>query len=188
MTPRVYVDLRITVSGGDARSLGVDPRATGLVFSVLHRCMRQHPGRFAAAFPEGLGFLAVIRVFASSRDDLDGLAEQLLQSQPVRDYAVLGYPRQVPEDFAGEWLQYRRYRIPTRTSDRKEGAPCRARRLQEADRRRLPYLLVHSSSTGQNFGLRFEVLPGARNTEPCSPDSYGLARASAPFSIPALPL
>ena len=129
MNPRVYVDLRILPSGGDARAPGVDPRASGLVFGAVHRHMRAHPGRFALALPDGRGFMAVLRVFADTREELDGLAEALQDSPLVRDYAVVGYPKRVPEDFDGPWLQYRRYRIPTRRADRKEGAPCRQRRI-----------------------------------------------------------
>ena len=187
MNPRVYVDLRILPSGGDARAPGVDPRACGLVFGAVHRHMRAHPGRFALALPDGRGFMAVLRVFADTREELDGLAEALQDSPMVRDYAVVGYPKRVPEDFDGPWLQYRRYRIPTRRADRKEGAPCRQRRIAFAEAQGLPYLLVHSASTEQSFGLRVCVLEGAPNTLPCAPDGYGLARSSAPFSLPMLP-
>ncbi|MFM2056633.1 MAG: hypothetical protein RLY71_1018 [Pseudomonadota bacterium] len=187
MTPRVFVDLRMLPSGGDARVPGIDPRAAGLVFGAVHRHMRAHPGRFALALPEGRGFMAVLRVFADTRDELDALAEALHAVPTVRDYAVIGYPQRVPEDFDGAWLQYRRYRIPTRRADREDGAPCRARRIEFAESQRLPYLLVHSASTGQSFGLRVCVLAGTPNAQPCAPDSYGLARSSAPFSLPVLP-
>lgn len=188
MRPRVFVDVRILPTGGDARQLGCDPRATGLVFAAMHRHMRAHPGRFALALPEGRGFMAVLRLFADTRDDLDGLADTLQQSRLVRDYAMIGYPQRVPEDFSGDWLQYRRYRIPTRRADRNPGAPCRTRRMAFAEDNALPYLLVHSASTGQSYGLRISILPGSPNTGPCSPDSYGLARRDAAFSLPVLPV
>lgn len=187
MTPQVYVDLHL-LPLGEHGVAAANPRATGIVFGAVHRCFRQRAGCFAVAFPASRGFLSVIRVFASSRDDLDALAESLLPLPVIRDYTSLGYPRSVPKDYAGPWLQYRRYRIPSRRSDRHAGAPCRARRIAEAEKNRLPYLLVHSSSTQQSFGLRFEILPGQPNDTECRPDSYGLARAQAAFSLPDLPV
>ena len=187
MTPRAFIDLHIAGSASDARTLGVDIRATGLVFGVLHGFMREWPGRYAVAFPKGRGFLSVIRVFGSTREDIDLLATSIVDRSAIRDYAIVGYPRVVPEDYTGPWVSYRRYRIPTRKADRKPGAPCRARRMQLADERDLPYLIVRSTSTGQTFGLHFETLEQAPRTQDAQPDGYGLARRSAPFSVPDLP-
>lgn len=186
MRPLTYVDIGVVSVGSGAESGSGDPRIAGIVFGALHRCFRNAPGRFAVAFPDGKGFMAVIRVFASTHDELEELGNSLASSRVVRDYALPGRPKAVPEDYSGPWVQFRRFRIPSRKSDRKPGAPLRARRLLEADERRLPYLLVHSGSTGQSFGLRFECLPGEPNEGACHPDGYGLARASAPFSLPDL--
>lgn len=187
MQPLIYTDLRILAGGSDQRRPGADPRATGLVFGALHQQFRRQPGQYAVAFPSRHGHLALIRVFAEGRPQLDQLVAAVATAGSVRDYAHIGYPQWVPADYAGPWLQYRRYRIPTRKADRHEGAPLRARRLAAADARNLPYLLVRSGSTGQAFGLRFEVIPGAAQSGECQPDGYGLARASAPFSLPDLP-
>lgn len=187
MTPRVYVDLHVLGAGGDTRKPGADPRATSLVFGAVHGAMRSLPGRFAVAFPHGKGFLSVIRVFASDRQDIDAFAEALTPHSAVRDYAILGYPRTVPEDYSGPWVSYRRYRIPTRKADRKAGAPCRLRRLQFSEKHDLPYLIVNSVSTGQVFGLRFEAVKDVAPTSDAQPDGYGLARRSALFSVPDLP-
>ena len=187
MTPQVYVDLRVLPLGEQGIAVA-NPRTTGLVFGAVHRCFRQRTGRFAVAFPQSRGFLSIIRVFASSRDDLDELAESLSALPSIRDYASLAYPRTVPIDYAGPWLQYRRYRIPSRAADRHAGAPCRARRILEAEKMRLPYLLMHSTSTQQNFGLRFEIKLGQRNETECHPDGYGFARANSIFSLPDLPI
>ena len=187
MMPQVYVDLRLLPLGEHAVA-AANPRATGIVFGAVHRCFRQQPGRFAVAFPASRGFLSVIRVFASSRDELDTLAESIAILPMIRDYAVLGYARTVSIDYDGPWLQYRRYRIPTRSSDRHAGAPCRAKRIEKAEKDRMPYLMVHSASTQQSFGLRFEILAGQRNEGECHPDGYGLARTRNAFSLPDLPV
>lgn len=187
MNPRVYVDVRILATGSGAPFGSADPRAAGVVFGAVHKCLRAYPGRYAVAFPAGRGFMAVIRLFATTRDELDALVAMLGQSRVVRDYAVIGYPHEVPSDYVGPWRQYCRYRIPSRRADRHAGAPCRARRMEDAERKRLPYLLIASGSTRQNFGLRFEVRDGMPNTEECRPDGYGLARAGAPFSLPDPP-
>lgn len=187
MRPSVYVDLHVLGSGGDTRSAGVDPRAASLVFGALHGVMRRMPGKFAVAFPEGKGFFGVIRVFASSREDIESMAEALTAYPSVRDYSILGFPRFVPQPYTGPWVSYHRYRIPTRKSDRKPGAPCRLRRLKHAEEQDLPYLMVRSASTGQAFGLRFEVSKASPSVGDVQPDSYGLARRTHAFSVPDLP-
>lgn len=187
MMPSVYVDLHVLGSGGDTRSAGVDPRAASLVFGALHGVMRQMPGKFAVAFPEGKGFFRVIRVFASNREDIESMANALSASAAARDYSILGFPRFVPQPYTGPWVSYRRYRIPTRKSDRKPGAPCRLRRLNYAEQQDLPYLIVRSTSTGQTFGLKFEVSKASPSFGDSQPDSYGLARRTQAFSVPDLP-
>lgn len=188
MIPRHFFD--IDIRGGD--QVGIPfPLACGIVVQVLHGAFRSLPSRYALAFPRP-HFFAAVRVFASERAELDALVEAIRHHPKVRDYTRLGYPQSVPAGFRGKWVEYRRYRIPTRKSDREPGTPLRAKRIADADKRRLPYLMLSSRSTGSQFGLYVEPIvyndAGAERLErDCRPDGYGLSGRDKAFALPMLP-
>ncbi len=190
MNPLCYVDLTVQ-TGGKGTGLPA-PVLAGAALRVLHGAFKQYPGHYALALP---GFetapFAKLRIFATNRDDLDTLVEAISGHNLMKDYVQLGYPRKVSQDFDGAWLQYSRYRIPSRKSGRHVEDGLRQRRMDQADQRRLPYFILSSQSTGQQFGLYVAINPVAAPIEWRSgdvlPDSYGLSVSSRAFALPDLP-
>lgn len=199
MKPQHYVDFSLAAPEPDtpaakyARPQGYGttlpaPVIAGAMLKVLHGVFGQQPGRYALALPRypDSPFNA-LRVFASERDELDGLVQGVEGHPVIRDYAYIGERRKVPLDWSGPWREFRRYRIPSRKSGRKPDDTLRERRMAQAEERRLPYFILHSRSNGQQFGLYLEVLPADAMPDDCQPDSYGLSVASRPFALPDLP-
>ena len=86
MRPQWYCDALPLIVGGDTGASG--PVLRNRMLSLLHGIFTQRPGAFAVAFPgrEQLAVLpppltGALRVFASSREDMDWLAENVI-SQP----------------------------------------------------------------------------------------------------------
>jgi hypothetical protein len=190
MIPLHYVDLTSRTSGKGA---GLPPPiVAGATLRVLHGVFKQTPGRYALALP---GFstapFAKLRVFAGERDDLDSLAEAVSAHHLFKDHMQLGYPRKIAESYDGPWQRYSRYRIPSRKSGRHIDDGLRQRRLDQADERRLPYFILSSQSTGQQFGLyvSIDAVEPPIDWQICDiqPDSYGLSVASRAFALPDLP-
>lgn len=178
MKPRCYVDITI---GRQAH-----PLAAASVLRALHGVFRRHPGRYALALPDYPRGFTRLRVFTETREELDSLVDATEAHPSVAEYGRFGYPKTVADDFAGPWISYRRYRIPTRKAERQPDGSLRLRRIQEADEARLPYFPLRSESNGQTWRLYVE----SREVDACGtvePDSYGLAIATRPFGLPALP-
>ncbi len=187
MLPRWYCDAMPLLVGGDTGASGGMLR-NGML-GQLHGLFSQRPGTFAVAFPGPEPQRFALRVFASSRDDLDWLAENALARPWFRDYARLIYPRAVPADFDGEWTRFVRYRIPSLSSDRHEGqarGQLRERRMLEARRAGMTYFILRSAETGQRFSLVVNREPGEPQREECAPNGYGFCVTSRPFSLPEL--
>lgn len=188
MKPRHFFDIEI--AGCEQGSVST-PVVCGIVVHILHGVFRNLPGQYAIAFPHPR-FFSTVRVFASERTQLDVLVDAIRQHGKIRDYTRLGYPQSIPDDFQGRWVEHRRYRIPTRKSDRRPGAPLRVKRIAAAEENGLPYLMMRSKSTGSQFGLYIETLirqessPNGQEAE-CQPDSYGLSVRDRSFALPLLP-
>lgn len=172
MKPQHYVDFQIALPErepdtpspkyehvqGSGTTLPA-PVIAGAMLKVLHGLFGQQPGRYALALPKHQSApFAALRVFAENRDDLDELVQAVEGHPVIRDYSRIGYPRKIPKDHDGPWVEFRRYRIPSRKAGRKPGDILRERRMMQAEERRLPYFILNSLSTGQQFGLYVEVL------------------------------
>ena len=90
MRPQWYCDALPLIVGGDTGASG--PVLRNRMLSLLHGIFTQRPGAFAVAFPgrEQLAVLpppltGALRVFASSREDMDWLAENIVGSIPEYD-------------------------------------------------------------------------------------------------------
>lgn len=176
----------IDVRGGSEETGMAVPVVRGKILAHLHPVFKRYPHTYALAVPSNVGYL---RVFASTRDQLDLLVEHLSANPWMRDYAILKYPRAVAEDFSGSWTIYRRYRIPTLKTDRKEGTEhgaLRQRRLNSVVVNKMDYFCLRSSSNRQLFTLVVERKSGVRSTE-CLPNGYGLSSGNSPFALPDLP-
>lgn len=193
MRPLRYVDFELLTSDTGA-GMPAPVIASGLAH-VLHGFFAGHPGDYALALPGwGSGTTEMngypwraLRVFAADIEALDRLMSGVGNNPIVRDYTRPGFPRSVPPNFDGGWVEYRRYRI----SSRKAGVnDLRHRRLNAAMERGLPYFKVRSRSNGQPFILAVEprpALPGTLTTD-VQPDSYGLSVQSRAFALPHIPL
>lgn len=201
MIPQHYVDFQIAPPEPDAdtkparkyervQGTGTSlpaPVIAGAALKVLHGVFGQQPGRYALALPKHqTAPFAALRVFAESRDDLDELVQAVEGHPIIRDYTQLGYPRKVAKGWEGPWVEFRRYRIPSRKAGRKPADTLRERRMAFAEDNRLPYFILHSRSNGQHFGLYLQTLPASASPA-AQPDSYGLSVYTRPFALPDLP-
>lgn len=180
MTPRYYVNIKNL-----AANTGVAlPVVAGSLLYNLHGFFRQNPGMYAIALPaNGFGY---IRVFAETTEAVDMLRKGLGGRPISRGYCQIGEVLDVPKAFNGQWMSFSRYRIPTRKSDRDPGARLRARRIEQADKDRMPYFMIRSNTNGNCFSLYVSIKPAQDMLGECLPDSYGLSVASRPFALPNL--
>ena len=195
MRPQWYCDALPLIVGGDTGASG--PVLRNRILGLLHGVFSQRPGAFAVAFPgrEQLAVLPLpltgaLRVFASSREDMDWLAENVISQPWFRDYARLSYPRAVPDDFCGDWVRFVRYRVPSLSSDRHEGeeyGQLRKRRMEHARKAGMAYFILHSAGTEQRFSLVVNREQGEPQREECTPNGYGFCVTSKPFCLPELP-
>ena len=195
MKPQWYCEAIPLMVNGDTGASG--PVLRSRLLSVLHGLFARRPGTFAVAFPDEkqlsslpVLFSGALRVFASSRENMDWLAENARLHPWFRDYARLSYPQSVPDDFSGMWTRFVRYRIPSLSADRHEGeayGSLRRRRMAEAGRAGMTYFILKSTGTGQRFSLVVSREPGEAQYEECHPNGYGFCVSSRPFSLPELP-
>lgn len=162
------------------------PANAALAMKVLHGVFSSHPGQYALALPDYPRSFPRLRIFAASRGDLDQLVAATETHRTLSMIGRFAYPKTVPEDFAGPWISYRRYRIPSRKSERNPDGNLRLRRIQAADSSELPYFTLQSQSNRQAWRLYVQAQTVAA-AEPAQPDAYGLASASRPFALPLLP-
>lgn len=166
------------------------PMAASAVVRVMHGAFRQHVGRYAIAMPgQKQGPHSVLRVFASSRDELDTLIDNIREAKALTEHATIQYPRAVPENYSGPWSVYQRFRIPARRSERIPGRSVRLKRVQEANANELPFFQMKSESNGGRFRLYWEKLlykdaPPQDNES--IPDSWGLSTTTKPVPLPDL--
>jgi CRISPR-associated endoribonuclease Cas6/Csy4 subtype I-F len=182
MNPRFFFDIEVKGSLFDS---GISaPVIRGKALSILHSFFRRQPYTYALGIPDGGRSL---RIFATSRDELDVLVSDLRSLPWMRDYMNFSYPQMVPDEFKGPWITYKRYRIPTVKSDRKSIAnesKLRNRRMNFVRENRLDYFILRSKSNEQIFSLTVQKLIGEANHGDCRPNSYGFSSTSEPFSLP----
>ena len=193
MMPRVYFDIEALAVAEDTGMSA--PALRGRMLALLHPLFAAKPHTYALAIPAGCQAVCdrgggALRVFASSRDDLDALADSLSRLPWIRDYARLHYPASVPENYAGAGVAFRRYRVPSLKSDRRTGAEAgqlRQRRMQTLQKEKMDYFIVSSKTTEQRFTLAVRRESGAPPQAECLPNSYGLCSAHNVFCVPDLP-
>ncbi len=185
MKPNWYFDLDMPTGGSDEFS--PVPAMRNRTLGILHGFFSQNPHTYAIALPEKRSSL---RVFASTRDDLDRLVAFLTPNRWIRDYVRLTYPVGIDSADVKKWTGFQRYRIPTEKSDRKTGeqkGKLRQRRMQKAKDEKMEYFIVHSTSTGQDYSFFIEKLAGKPDTGECLPNSYGFSTPTHPFCLPDVP-
>lgn len=185
MKPNWYFNLEMPETGSDG---GLNPaHMRNRLLGILHAFFSQNPHTYAIFLPKERNRL---RVFASSRDDLDKLVAYLNPNRWIRDYVRLTYPVEINQAEIKKWSGFQRYRIPTEKSDRKTGeqkGQLRQRRMQKANEEKMEYFIVHSQSTGQSYSFFIEKYAGKPNQGECLPNSYGFSTSAHPFSLPDVP-
>lgn len=202
MDTNYYLDIRI-INAHDDADLKL-PILRNQIYGILHGIFRQIPHTFALALASSARLHAkkkvleikygqepkydfdILRVFSATEESLEQLTTELEKSWKVRDYAILLGVRTVPKLKITGWKSYRRFRIPTAKAERTKlsSEPKKSLHQRRLDvGRNLPYFLVRSQSTGQQFTVNVDI-QDAQNQGTGEPDSYGLARTSAPFALP----
>lgn len=167
MKPNSYIDFEAVPQDGEP-NYSVLAKAA----HVLHGAFTGSLGKYAISFPSakiGEGYRttgSVIRVFSSSCDDLYDLMKLVGGHITIRDYMRITIPRDVPSDFNGKWHAWIRVRV-----QKKEGAN-RDKTIVRAQQS--PFFEIGSGS-GNRFAMRFISVPGSRQLDDCTPNSYGLA-------------
>lgn len=182
MQPLYYFDVTVrgtNMQDGVTMSLPVMAR----LLRILHGYFAHHPNKFAIAFPRlRMGEFRhpgnIIRVFAESRDEFDGVEDWIGANERVAPYVTKSYVLRVDPQKIFGWMEYRRYRIPSRNS---RLLVCRDNRIKSSEE--VPYLRM-SSSCGEAFSMHISASPGVES-ERCTPTSYGLS-GEARFSLPVL--
>ncbi len=186
MQPKVYCDMAALSPGKDTGMSA--PLLRGHMLALLHPFFAHHPHTYALAIPQSDKSHGTLRIFASTLGELDALVQQYLRASAwMRDYARIGAPETVPEDFSGAWFAFRRWRIPTLKTDRHTGenhGTLRQRRMEQAKDK--DYFIMRSTSTGQRFTLIVAREPGQRPQGDCLPNSYGLCGQHNLFCLPEL--
>ncbi|WP_294559318.1 type I-F CRISPR-associated endoribonuclease Cas6/Csy4 [uncultured Mailhella sp.] len=191
MKPLWYCTMAPLAEGEDSGMSAAFMR--GRMLACLHGIFAGKNGAFAVAVPEP-GSPAerggLLRVFASTCEDLEWLRQKLAASPWFRDYAHCSLPCAVAEDFSGTWFSYSRFRIPTLSTDRHEGEEhgrLRARRMKQAKEEALVYFILRSGSNGSRFSLHVRRMQGEAPEGECEPNGYGLCGAQRCFCLPELP-
>lgn len=192
MIPRFFVDLRLN---GVDESGGLSiPVMANQAFRILHGAFRNAPGEYALALPKckpGKGSTVgdVLRVFASDEAKVTELLANISGHHFIRDYCSISAIQQVPDDFAGPWMRFRRFRPSNKNAGRKtEELTLREKRMAFAAEKKLPYFLVSSHTNSHSFSVFVQVEEGEQGAMEAQPDNYGLCVSSRPFSLPVIPM
>jgi len=188
MRPEHYVD--IVLRGGAGVTV---PVLAGKTMQVLHGVYARTPGRFATALPAMKHGEAptpghIVRVFSESGDDLDRLADAVEGVRNLRAFLTVARIKRVPDDTDPRMEEYRRFRIPSRKGKSPEHQEKRMRlRLRRVtESQEMPYVMLHSGSTGQSFSMFvLRVSPSEPGTIG-EPDSYGLSRSTVHVPLPVI--
>jgi hypothetical protein len=182
MQPLLYFDIRIRAATMQEAAGSACPVMARLL-RCLHGYFAQHPDTFAVAFPRlRMGAVRhignVLRIFAATAECIEQLEEWLGKNNRVAPYIKKGAIQIVEEKNIIEWMEYRRYLIPSRSSRLLD---CRDYRIKSSEE--VPYLRIASAS-GDAFSMHICAIQSAKS-ESCTPTSYGLSGEHR-FSLPVL--
>ena len=189
MEPKFYVD--ITLREQQEKEMSI-PVLGNKLMPILHGLFARNKGAYALALPgctpEFIKPSRVFRVFGGSRSDLECLKRILDVDRRIRDYFITKDAREVPDNFDGPWIEYRRYRPSNKNAERKPDGNLRNKRMQFAKEMKLPYFQVRSHSSSRVFSCIVQPISGSQSSEAIEPDSYGLSVVTRSFSLPHLAL
>ncbi len=182
MIPQFYFDIEVRASNMQEGSYVALPIMARLTRS-LHGYFANHPDKFAIAFPKlRMGEFRhpgnIIRIFSEARENFDELVNWIENIPRIASYVCKKFPREVQDKNIIGWMEYRRYRIPSRSSRLQK---CRDYRIFLSEQ--IPYLRI-ASSCGEAFSMHLIAIEGSKS-EICNPTSYGLSGIDC-FSLPVL--
>jgi hypothetical protein len=185
MLPNHFLDIEVRGAASHGPAAMAALPVLSRLLAALHKLFDSYPGRFAVALPRmRTGRVRhpgnLMRVFAEHRADLDIICTALAANDRILGYVRVGIIQDAPAEPHLGWIEYRRYRIPGRTSRLDK---CREYRLTASDE--LPYLRIGSASNGQAFSVHIAAIPGTR-PQKCEPNGYGLSTATRPFALPVV--
>lgn len=185
MRPLWYFDIEVRATSMREEAAQQSLPVMARLLRTLHSYFATNPNKFAIALPRlRTGKLRhvgnVVRVFAETNDDFFGLVDWIKNNARIAPYVTKSFPQAVEEKHIQGWEEYRRYRVPSRSS---RLVKCRENRI--ASSAQIPYLRIKSAGNGGVFSMHISVEPGSK-TEYCSPTSYGLSGENR-FSLPVLP-
>lgn len=200
MTAKAYIDINIE---GKLQKDGLQPIMASLTMKLLHVSFsKMSPSHsFAIDLPKYGNHccLQIIRVFAQNTDSLVNLVKAI--EGPLRNYGILSSEKnleikQVPENYSGNWVICKRFRVSSRKSFSKSELKTRNARLstmQYAENAKLPYVSMKSASNNNVFRLfvernlvdpEFVVHQDPQDWQTCG---YGLSTSFKKAPVPALP-
>lgn len=191
MALKFYFDIVFHTNQGELSG----PVIANQVMPVLHGAFKKLDGTFALALPNCLpnrksGIGNKLRIFTLRLSDINALVSAIKDHFTVRDYCEITPACEVPEGFAGPWVEYRRYRPSNKNAERNADngqAPLRERRIRTAGEQMLPYFVLRSTTNQHGFSLIVEPRESQYSETEIMPDSYGLSVSSRSFAVPQLP-
>lgn len=198
MTPNFYIDVKVRampeLQTGDRKRQSIGDVLSKTV-QLVHAFMTRQKLKMAVAFPDAVvgdqrAPGKTVRVFAEFEQDLENLANDFEICEFAETVHLLRI-KTVPADFAGPFVEYRRFRIR-----RYEDGSNLAREEQIQRSRFLPAIMFTSKSNGQPFTMFFDVIARNSAVVECTakyvsnagegPNGYGLSTPDRPFALPSL--
>ncbi len=185
MRPFYYVDYQARASTMQDLAAHQSLPIMARLWRSLHGYFVENPGKFAIAFPywrcgERRHVGNVIRVFAEYEKDFEDLSERLKNNENIAPYITKSFFQAVEDKHIEGWMEYRRYRVPTRHAKLQQ---YREKCWNNAEE--IPYLRLKSASNYNVFSMHI-IASNGQKTDHCHPTSYGLSGESR-FSLPVLP-
>jgi CRISPR-associated endoribonuclease Cas6/Csy4 subtype I-F len=187
MIPKHWIDIQIVKASEEIDGIPAAVLMAKVVW-VCHGVFSSNKGIYAIGFPEMQEKSPLlgrrVRVFAEHLEQLQTFLKAASSHYSVRDYTRQSEARSIPSDFKGQYLEYRRYRISNKRSDR-NGVGLREKRIKAAEQMQLPFLQLKSGSNHHRFSLFVQAIQHREGVlQNSEPDSYGLSVSSRPFCLP----
>lgn len=159
---------------------------SSVLFNILHKIFALDNCVYAKF---GLVFIKNnVRVFSDNKADIE-LLQEILEENPIINLFRYTRIKEVDLDsYAGSWISFVKFKIPTRKADRHEGSPLRRKRLILADESEdIFYRNVKSVSSKSNFRYYIQVVKTDNyDYQDWKTNGYGLSTCTNPVAFPDL--
>jgi hypothetical protein len=149
----------------------------------IHKLIKHYDTSIAVALPTKKHFLYnlnTIRLFSNDKSTLQDIQTQLTSD------SIISIIHEVNNTAIVEYVEYKQYKIPTIKTDRKDGAPCRQRRMRYANEN-LPFFNMQSSS-GAKWRMYVETIMHDTNSIGIvtKTNGYGLSTTNNQIILPLI--